>query len=86
MVLRWKEMLRGSRLKVVGCEDVTPRWRRLMRVKHRRRWLERERIKDELGEIGEAELSVSASMLGLNGRPSFLDSVSRFEFLCTRLD
>jgi len=83
-VLHWEKMLRRSRFEIIECKDVSTHWRHFMRVKHQRRWLERERIRDELGEIGEAELSVSAAMLGLNGKPSFLESTSRFEFICTR--
>jgi hypothetical protein len=35
--------------------------------------------------LAEAELSVSVAMLGLNGRPSFLKTVSRFEVVATRI-
>jgi hypothetical protein len=50
-----------------------------MRKKHENRWSKQQRIREELGAFAEAELSVSESMLGLNGKSSFIDSVLRFE-------
>lgn len=80
----WIQMLRDVHFKIVACNDVTQAWRHFMRIKHQRRWLKRERIRKELGKLGEAELGVSIAMLGLNGKPSFLDTVNRFEFVCRR--
>ncbi|MCM3872022.1 MAG: class I SAM-dependent methyltransferase [Pyrinomonadaceae bacterium] len=81
---RWTQMLKDSGFIVVRRNDITKQWRRFMLIKHQRRWLERERIKKDLGKLGEAELSVTVAMLGLNGKPSFLESVNRFEFVCRR--
>ena len=79
--LEWLTALEISGFEVVRCRDVSERWRGQMRKKHQQRWRERHRINAELGKLGEAELAVSAQMLGVAGKRSFLDSVSRFEIL-----
>lgn len=80
----WLNLLQTRGFLVNQYQDVTVRWRQQMQQKHERRWNERERIRDELDQLGEAELSVSAAMLGLYGRPSFLESVFRFEIVAIR--
>ena len=81
----WPRMLMKSGFSVVLSKNVTNRWHQQMWRKHEQRWNKRCQIRDELGELAEAELAVSAAMLGLCGKPSFLKSVSRFEVIATRV-
>ncbi len=83
--LDWHRLAQDSGFLITQHKDVTARWRSQMQRKHKHRWTERERIRDELGVLAEAELSVSTAMLGLHGRPSFLESVSRFEVVAIRV-
>ena len=75
----WKTALQASGFTVVHYEDVTECWRMQMRKKHENRWYNKQKIRKELGTLAEAELSVTESILGLNGKPSFIETVSRFE-------
>ena len=75
----WKSVLQSTGFSIIHCSDTTQCWRIQMRKKHEHRWSRQEKIREELGYLGEAELSVSESMLGLNGKLSFIESVSRFE-------
>ena len=81
----WHSLLRDSGFLVVGYRNISRRWRTYMRRKHEHRWLARQQIVQELGGWGEAELSVSAAMLGMNGQPAFISTVKRFEFVAVRL-
>ncbi|MFM2314816.1 MAG: hypothetical protein RLZZ04_4092 [Cyanobacteriota bacterium] len=81
----WCKLLAENGFTLVQSKDVTVRWRKQMRQKHERRWIERQRIRSELGKLGEAELSVSAAMLGVQGCHSFLESVFRFEVVAIRI-
>lgn len=82
--LDWRPFLESTEFITERYEDVSSPWRRQMRIKHQHRWDNRERIRAELGKQAEAELAVSAAMLGLEGRPSFLDFVGRFEIIARR--
>ena len=77
----WLRTLKATKFSVIEHRNVSAKWRHKMRLKHKQRWNHRHEIIKRLGKAGEAELQVSASMLGLGGKPSFLDSVSRFEIL-----
>jgi ubiquinone/menaquinone biosynthesis C-methylase UbiE len=81
----WCKLLAESGFTLIKYKDVTVRWRKQMRQKHERRWIERQQIRNELGRLGEAELSVSAAMLGIQGCQSFLESVFRFEVVAIRI-
>ncbi len=74
----WPKLVRRAGLDIVSIVDITDSWRQYMRKKHQRRWKQRREIARELGERASAELSVSASMLGLGGRHSYIDSTFRY--------
>lgn len=80
----WPTMLRMCGFSVALSKDVTNIWRRQVWQKHKRRWTNQSLLRRKLGPLVEAELAVSAGMLGLYGKPSFLRSVSRFEVVATR--
>ena len=80
----WERLLQSAGFLIVERRTLTEEWRLHMRCKHQRRWDSRAIIRRYLGHLAEAELSVSASMLGLDGRPAFVDRVSRFELHATR--
>lgn len=75
----WKAILKSTGFSISHYLNATECWRTWMRKKHEHRWSKRQRISEELGAFAEAELSVSESMLGLNGKSSFIESVLRFE-------
>ncbi|OLT59816.1 class I SAM-dependent methyltransferase [Moorena bouillonii] len=75
----WKMILKSTDFSITHYVNTTESWRTQMRKKHEHRWSKRQKIREELGAFAEAELSVSESMLGLNGKSAFLDSVLRFE-------
>jgi ubiquinone/menaquinone biosynthesis C-methylase UbiE len=81
---RWFADLEARGFSIIHYKNVTAGWRRHMRSKHMRRWDQRHLIVSEMGSLGRAELAVSASMLGLNGRKPFVESVSRFEILASK--
>jgi len=75
----WKTILKSAGFSMTHYVNTTECWRNQMRMKHEHRWSKQQRIREELGDFAEAELSVSESMLGLNGKSSFIESVLRFE-------
>jgi ubiquinone/menaquinone biosynthesis C-methylase UbiE len=75
----WKAMLKSTGFSITHYVNTTECWRIQMRKKHENRWSKQQRIREELGAFAEAELSVSESMLGLNGKSPFIESVLRFE-------
>lgn len=74
----WPQLVRSAGFDTVSIVDVTASWRRYMWEKHQRRWKQRDKIAAELGDRAGAELSVSASMLGLGGRRSYIGSTFRY--------
>jgi ubiquinone/menaquinone biosynthesis C-methylase UbiE len=74
----WPQLVESTGFDIVSIADVTGNWRRYMCEKHQRRWKLRRKIATELGERAGAELSVSASMLGLGGRRSYIRSTFRY--------
>lgn len=80
----WRPLLTANGFKVEHCLDATEEWRRIMRMKHERRWARRAWLRRALGQAAEPELAVSAAMLGLDGRPSFLERVQRIELSARR--
>jgi SAM-dependent methyltransferase len=74
----WRPVMEGAGFVVERYADRTAAWRRVMRSKHALRLEAANALLRELGPSVGPELSVSASMLGLDGRPSFLDQVDRF--------
>lgn len=83
--LDWRPLLKSTGFAIERYEDVSFLWRRQMRHRHQHRWKERKRIRAELGPQADAELAVSAAMLGFGGRPSFLDHTARFEVVARRV-
>jgi SAM-dependent methyltransferase len=77
----WLDALERANFNVIHRLDKSTEWRRLMRLKHERRCIRRHEITSRLGIEGKRELEVSAAMLGLHGKRSFLDTTSRFEIL-----
>jgi len=75
----WEAILQSTGFSIIHYVNTTECWRIQMRKKHENRWSKQQRIREELGAFAEAELSVSESMLGLNGKSSFIESVLRFE-------
>jgi SAM-dependent methyltransferase len=63
--------------------DVTQEWKRTMTAKHRRRWDERDRLIDMFGPPALATCQVSERMLGEDGRPGFIDTNARWEFVAS---
>lgn len=80
----WVGCLTAAGFTDVRFDDLTSSWRSHMKAKHGRRWKARDILRRAHGEAIEAELSVSAAMLGLGGRPPFIDTTSRFEAFGTR--
>jgi ubiquinone/menaquinone biosynthesis C-methylase UbiE len=80
----WSKALVANGFLTVSVEDVTDRWRSVMKQRHRSRWKKRSSIAQQLGTEGIAELSVSAAMLGVSGTPGVIDRTCRFEILCIR--
>jgi ubiquinone/menaquinone biosynthesis C-methylase UbiE len=80
----WKSILQSTGFSVLHYVDITECWRIQMRKKHENRWSKQQRIREEFGAFAEAELSVSESMLGLNGKSSFIESVLRFEIVAIK--
>ena len=79
LLVDWCPLLKEAGFLIDHFSDVSPEWRRVMRVKHALRWQQQDWLRDQLGLRAEPELSVSAGMLGFHGKPSFLDQVHRFE-------
>jgi SAM-dependent methyltransferase len=77
----WKPFLRQADFSVKKCLNVSQTWRKLMQQKHQNRWNARNHLFTTLGPSALPELSVSAAMLGLEGRPSFLKHVKRYLIL-----
>ncbi|VBM56242.1 methyltransferase type 11 [Burkholderia pseudomallei] len=80
-----------ARLYEVGFEmqqwnDVTAEWRHVMTAKHQLRWSDRNRLISSHGQKALAECLVSCRMLGLDGRPGFIDLNSRWEFVASTCD
>ncbi len=80
----WEETLDEVGFRRVGRRDTTEAWRAAMTARHGRRWEERDRIRAELGPDADAELFVSAAMLGVNGRRSVIGQTVRNEFVYSR--
>jgi ubiquinone/menaquinone biosynthesis C-methylase UbiE len=74
----WPRLTKSEGFDVLSVTDVTSGWRRHMREKHLRRWASRDQIRMHLKKRAEAELSVTVSMLGLDGCPAYIDSTFRF--------
>ena len=84
LIQDWYPLLKLIGFGVERYEDRSCEWRHKMRIKHQYRWDRRDQIRSELGSQAEAELAVSAAMLGLSGKPSFLDHTARFEIVSLR--
>jgi ubiquinone/menaquinone biosynthesis C-methylase UbiE len=84
LIQDWSPLLKLIGFRVERYEDRSCEWRHKMRIKHQYRWDRRDQIRSELGLQAEAELAVSAAMLGLSGKPSFLDNTARFEIISLR--
>ena len=80
-LIEWQECLALSGLVISDCQDVSQEWRTFMRQKHEDHWKARAWLRKKLGDLAERELSVSQAMLGLDGRPAFLDVVQRYEIV-----
>ncbi|WP_159397721.1 class I SAM-dependent methyltransferase [Sorangium cellulosum] len=80
----WRPILSSAGFSVDRYDNQSAIWRDVMRSKHERRWAARATLRSEFGWHAEAELSVSAAMLGIGGRPSFLTQVERFEISAHR--
>jgi ubiquinone/menaquinone biosynthesis C-methylase UbiE len=76
--LDWLQLTKDAGLTVLAVADLTATWRARMKEKHLRRWAHRDAIKKELRQRANPELSVTASMLGLDGRPSYIESTVRY--------
>jgi ubiquinone/menaquinone biosynthesis C-methylase UbiE len=82
----WRLILSSAGFSVDSSQNHSSVWRDITRSKHEGRWASRAALTNaEFGRDVEAELSVSTSMLGLGGRPSFLDQVERFEISAQRM-
>lgn len=77
----WITLLNETGFRVIHCNDVSVKWQNQMNKKHSLRWREREKILSELGQAGENELKVSASMLGIHNQTPFIKVTSRYEIL-----
>ncbi len=80
----WRELASESGFAVEQADDLTERWRAVMRAKHERRWVLRRALRRRFGPAIEPELSVTASMLGLDGRPSAIARIRREALLLRR--
>ncbi len=80
----WVELARACGFAVEQVEDLTERWRAVMRAKHERRWAQREALRERFGARIEPELSVTVSMLGLAGRRSAIAANERRSLLLRR--
>jgi SAM-dependent methyltransferase len=80
----WPRLARTTGFDVVSVAECTESWRRHMREKHKRRWRRRRALEKELGQRAVSELSVTASMLGLGGRPSYISTTCRYELRAIR--
>jgi len=78
LLASFRPVMEDVGLVVEHYEDLTATWRRVMWSKHARRIEAGDMLLQALGSVVAPELSVSASMLGLDGRPSFLHQVERF--------
>ena len=74
----WALLARNTGFDNVSVTDVTRVWREHMQKKHLRRWARRQEIRKKLGPGADSELSVTTSMLGLNGKPAFIESAFRY--------
>jgi len=74
----WPRLTRTAGFDVISVADCTESWRTHMREKHKRRWRRRRALQKELGQRAVGELSVTASMLGLGGRPSYISTTFRY--------
>jgi ubiquinone/menaquinone biosynthesis C-methylase UbiE len=80
----WTTLLARTGLAVEHWVDVTPEWRRAMTAKHRRRWDTRHRLIDVFGSSALPVCQVSGRMLGEDGRPGFIETNARWEFLAAK--
>ncbi len=80
----WTASLARAGLAVERWVDVTPEWRRAMTAKHRRRWDARYRLIDMFGSPALPVCQVSGRMLGEDGRPGFIETNARWEFLAAK--
>ena len=74
----WQQLLYEAGFSRVHAANVTEEWRRIMSKKHAARLLRAETLTRRFGARADAELAVSAAMLGVFG-PAFLNLVRRWE-------
>jgi SAM-dependent methyltransferase len=81
----WLTHLKGAGLRIEEVFDATETWRELAAQLHRLRLGAATDLVAELGPAaGHQALAISQRMLGLDGRPAFLDEVSRIEITALR--
>ncbi|MCX4241593.1 class I SAM-dependent methyltransferase [Paraliomyxa miuraensis] len=80
----WEALAERSGFVVEQVDELTARWRAVMRAKHERRWSMRHVLRARHGRSVEPELSVTASMLGLGGRRSAIEHIERRSLLLRR--
>jgi|SRR5215469_19925 len=74
----WPQLVQTAGFDIRSIANISNSWRQYMQEKHSCRWKHRRRIMKELGYRAEAELSVSASMLGLGGNRPYISSTFRY--------
>jgi ubiquinone/menaquinone biosynthesis C-methylase UbiE len=79
----WTTMFSRAGFAVEDWIDVTQECKHTMTAKHRRRWDERDRLIDMFGPPALAACQVSERMLGEDGRPGFIDTNARWEFVAS---
>jgi SAM-dependent methyltransferase len=77
----WLEMLPEAGFRIMSVSNMTDAWRTLMTKKHRLRLEIQDRVLDQLGPVGIAELRVSSAMLGFAGGDGVIANTERFEFI-----
>jgi SAM-dependent methyltransferase len=80
----WEALAGETGFAVERVDDLTERWRAIMRAKHERRWSLRHELRRRFGRAIEPELSVTTAMLGLGGRRSAIAEIERRALLLRR--